>query len=115
MTVFQDLDATALAAEIRAGRLSAEEAVLASIERIEQLDPALNAVVAVRFDEALAEVDAGLPDGPLTGVPTLVKSLGADVAGLPPPAAPGCGPTTCSTPTPSWSAATGGRAWWCSA
>src|SRR5699024_7457184 len=41
------------------------------------------AVVSTRFDEARAEVDAGLADGPLRGVPVLVKNLGADVAGQP--------------------------------
>lgn len=83
MTGFTEHDAVGLAAEIRAGRISAREAVEASIALVEKLDPDLNAVVGRRFEEALAEVDAGLPDGPFTGVPVVVKSLGADVAGLP--------------------------------
>ena len=83
MTSLEDLDATGLAAAVRAGELSARESVEAAIERIERLDSSLNAVVGRRFEEALAEVDRGLPDGPLTGVPTLVKPLGADVRGLP--------------------------------
>ena len=78
-----DLDATALAAEIRAGRLSASEAVDAAIARIEARDPVLHAVVAERFEAARAEARRPLPDGPFTGVPFLVKSLGAQVAGLP--------------------------------
>ncbi len=82
-TAFESYDATALAAAIRDGELSAREATQAAIERIEKLNPTLNAVIGTRFEQALAEVDAGLPAGPLTGVPTLVKSLGADVAGLP--------------------------------
>ncbi|MGJ3507657.1 amidase [Enemella sp. A6] len=77
----EELDATALAAEIRAGRISAREAVEGAIERIEGARE-LNAVVHERFDQALAEVD-DLPEGPLTGVPTLVKDLGIQVAGLP--------------------------------
>lgn len=76
-------DATALAAAIRDGELTAREAVEASIASIEQHNPAVGAVVATRFDQALAEVDAGLPDGPLRGVPVLIKDLCADVAGLP--------------------------------
>jgi amidase len=76
-------DAVGIAAAVKAGEISAREVVEESIARIEKLDPQLNAVVAQRFDEALAEVDAGLPDGPLTGVPTLVKDLGMHVAGLP--------------------------------
>ncbi|WP_084527975.1 amidase [Nocardioides dokdonensis] len=76
-------DATALAAAIRDGELSAREAVEASIARIERLDPGLNAVIGTRFEAALEDVERGLPPGPLTGVPTLVKPLAADVAGLP--------------------------------
>ena len=77
------MDATALAAAIRAGDLTAREAVEASIARIEEHDAVVGAVAHTRFEEALAEVDAGLPDGPLRGVPVLVKDLYADVAGLP--------------------------------
>ena len=40
-------------------------------------------MVATRFDEARAEVEAGLPNGPLRGVPILIKNLGTDVKGLP--------------------------------
>ncbi len=76
-------DALDLAEAIRTGETSAAEQVEAAIERIEQRNPALNAVVATRYDEARAEVEAGLPEGPLTGVPFLVKNLGADVAGIP--------------------------------
>jgi amidase len=82
MSSWEELDATAVAAAVRTGELSARESVALAIERIEA-DPEINALVGSRFDEALAEVDAGLPDGPLTGVPTLVKPLGTDVAGLP--------------------------------
>ncbi len=83
MTSWEDLDATALASAVRRGDLSARESVEHAIDRIEGLDGRLNVMVGRRFEEALAEVDRGLPDGPLTGVPTVMKSLGADVAGLP--------------------------------
>ncbi|TAM90499.1 MAG: amidase [Jatrophihabitans sp.] len=76
-------DAITTAAAIRAGEVSAREVCEAAIARIEKLDPELNAMVGTRFEQALAEVGAGLPDGPLTGVPTVIKNLGADVAGLP--------------------------------
>lgn len=82
MDAFEQYDATALAAEIAAGRISPREAVEAAVERAERLDPQLNAFVETRFEEALAEADAGLPDGPLKGVPTVIKALGADVAGM---------------------------------
>lgn len=76
-------DAVGLAALIRAGELRPREVAEAAIRRIEAVNPALNAVVHTRFDEALDEVEAGLPDGPLRGVPIVIKDLGADVAGLP--------------------------------
>lgn len=76
------IDAVALAAAIRAGETTAAEQVEAAITRIEEHNPTLNAVVTTRYDEARAEVAAGLPDGPLTGVPFLVKDLGVHVKGV---------------------------------
>jgi len=73
---------------IAARRVSAEESVSCALERIDQRDRALNAVVALRAEEALAKarrLDAGLAKGqavgPLAGVPVLVKDL-EDVAGM---------------------------------
>lgn len=79
----QYADAIATAEAIRTGEVSAREVVEHAIARIEKYDDSLNCVVAERFEQALAEVDAGLPDGPLRGVPMLVKDLGMQVAGLP--------------------------------
>ncbi len=76
-------DATGLARAVRDGQVDVRDVVAESIARIERLDGALNAVAHTRFDAALAEVDAGLRDGPLRGVPVLVKDMHADVAGLP--------------------------------
>ncbi|MBE9372940.1 amidase [Saccharopolyspora sp. HNM0983] len=75
-------DAVAIAAAVRSGEISADEVAERAIARIAERDPAVRAVVHTRFDQARAEVARGLPDGPLTGVPILVKSLGAEVAGL---------------------------------
>jgi amidase len=58
---------------VRSGQVSAAELVEAAIARIEALDPVLGALVDRRFDRARAEVAAGLPDGPFTGVPFLLK------------------------------------------
>ncbi|WP_275295148.1 amidase family protein [Amycolatopsis sp. La24] len=77
------LSALDTAAAIRRGDLSAREAAEQAIVRIEEANPQINAVVGRRFEAALAEIDAGLPDGPLTGVPFLVKDLGTEIAGLP--------------------------------
>src|SRR4051794_17343530 len=74
-------DAVGLADEIRAGRVSAAEAVEAAISRAAAVDPVLGAVAAECFDRA--RVDAGRErSGWFAGVPTFVKD-NTDVAGLP--------------------------------
>jgi Amidase len=84
--MFQDYeryDALGLAELVRTRQVSAEEVLDAAIERVERRNPALNAVVARMYDKARAAVRAGLPDGPLTGVPYLLKDLGVLCAGTP--------------------------------
>jgi len=76
------LDATAQAALVRAGEITAAELVEQAIARIEAVNPVLNAVVTPAFDVGLAAVAGGLPDGPFTGVPFLVKDLAAEVEGI---------------------------------
>ena len=76
-------DALSLAADIRAGATDPAAVLERAIDRIATLNPRLNAVVSTRFDAARAEVEAGLPDGPLRGVPIVIKNLGTDVAGQP--------------------------------
>ena len=75
------LDATAQAALVRTGQASPTELVEAAIERIERVDPQLNAVVRDRFEQARADAAGTLPDGPFRGVPMLLKDLGCHVAG----------------------------------
>ncbi|MEM9653226.1 MAG: amidase [Actinomycetota bacterium] len=87
MTELHELDATALAAAIAAGQVSAVEAVDAAITRIEQLNPVLNAVIwtdfeAARAAAAVVDSDASV-NGPFRGVPFLIKDIGATQAGLP--------------------------------
>ena len=71
---------------IRSGHVSRSEALEAAIERIERLNPGLNAVVTKMYDEARAvTVDAvNRPgaDGPFAGVPFLLKDTGAPYAGV---------------------------------
>jgi amidase len=74
------LDATAQAELVRTGEVSPKQLVDAAIERIERVNPRLNAVVRNRFDAARAEA-ADLPDGPFRGVPMLLKDLGCHIAG----------------------------------
>src|SRR5262245_61316203 len=74
-------DATAQAALIREKQISAAELVDAAIQRAEQDNPELNAIVTPLYEQARAAARGPLPDGPFTGVPFLVKDLVAAVAG----------------------------------
>jgi amidase len=81
--------ATELAESIRARRISSREAVAASLARIDAVNPAVNAVVSVQRDAALAAADAadravaaGAALGPLHGVPVTTK-VNVDQQGLP--------------------------------
>jgi len=76
------LDGVAQAELVRRGQVSAVELVRAAIERIEALNPLLNALVDQSFDRALDEAAAG-PSGPFAGVPFLVKDLVVEREGLP--------------------------------
>jgi amidase len=75
------LDATAQAELVRSGEASPKELVEAAIDRIERVNPQLNAVIRERFDAARADAAGDLPDGPFRGVPMLLKDLGCHVAG----------------------------------
>jgi amidase len=65
-----------LAGLVRAGEVSARELVQSSLDRIEQLNPTLNAFVDVFADDALAEADrVGRGDErPFAGIPIAIKN-----------------------------------------
>jgi len=75
------LDATAQAALVRTRQVAAAELVEAAIERIERVDPRLNAVVT-RMDEEARRRARGPLAGPFAGVPFLLKDLLARYAGV---------------------------------
>src|SRR5206468_4253708 len=75
------LDATAQAELVRTGQVSPAELVTAAIERIEALNPVLNAVVTPVFERA-AEQARAVPGGPFAGVPYLVKDLACEMEGV---------------------------------
>lgn len=76
------LDATAQAELVRKKEVKAIELVEAAIERIEQLNPTLNAVVTPMYEQAREAAAGKLPDGPFAGVPYLLKDLLAFYAGV---------------------------------
>jgi amidase len=75
------LDGTAQADLVRRKEVRPIELVDAAIERIERLNPTLNAVVTPMYEEARKIASGPLPDGPFAGVPYLLKDLGAEYAG----------------------------------
>jgi len=78
------LDATAQAELVRSGETSPKELVEAAIERIERVNPELNAVIHPLFDKARDEASSpDLPDGPFRGVPLVLKDLICHTAGDP--------------------------------
>lgn len=75
-------DGLALAERIRKGDVTAAEVARQAVAGIAKTDPALSAVVEV-FDDVVADpLKDGLnPDGPLGGVPFLMKDLGPTLQG----------------------------------
>jgi aspartyl-tRNA(Asn)/glutamyl-tRNA(Gln) amidotransferase subunit A len=81
-------EATALAALIRTKQLSSREVVQAHLDRIQAVNPQINAVVTLMAEDALTSADAadkalasGAPLGPLRGVPFSIKDA-LDTAGV---------------------------------
>lgn len=80
----EPFDAVTLASLVRAGEVTPAELVERAVERIEAVNPALNAVIHRRFDAALADAARSAPGaGPLAGVPMLVKDAVCHTAGDP--------------------------------
>ncbi len=78
---YERYDGLGLAALVKARQVSAAELLAAAMERVEQRNPATNAVVNRMYDQARAAMAAGLPSGPFMGVPYLLKDLGPLYAG----------------------------------
>jgi amidase len=78
------LDAIAQADLVRTRKASPLELVDAAIDRIERLNPKLNAVIHPFFDRARDQARRNaLPDGPFRGVPFLLKDLFGHTEGDP--------------------------------
>ena len=82
------MKATEIAAEVGEGRMHATDVVATCLDRIERLNPELNAFTAVTAERARARaaaldaaIAAGARPGALAGVPFAVKNL-IDIAGL---------------------------------
>ncbi|HOM30160.1 MAG TPA: amidase [Deltaproteobacteria bacterium] len=76
-------DGIGLAELVKKGLVSAAEVLEEAIERIERVNPKINAVILRMYDSARRAVSSRLPEGPFTGVPFLLKDLLTACAGVP--------------------------------
>lgn len=81
--LYETSDAVALADHVRRGEVHPAELLDEALRRVEALNPRLNAVVMMREGVARRMIEEGLPDGPLKGVPFLLKDLGAEAIDFP--------------------------------
>jgi len=78
---FESYDGVGLAELVRRREVRPEELLEAAIARVEARNPIVNAVVSRLYDQARAAIAAGVPAGPFTGVPYVLKDLGAFYTG----------------------------------
>ena len=72
---FGNYDAVGLAELVRKKEVTAKELLDEAVARTTAVDPKINAVVVKHYDYAERQIAKGLPDGPFTGVPFLLKDL----------------------------------------
>jgi amidase len=68
-------DGLGLAELVARKEVKPEELVAAALKAIEKVNPKLNAVLQALPTQAAAEIRDGLPQGPFTGVPFLIKEI----------------------------------------
>src|SRR5476651_1978372 len=72
---YGNYDGMGLAELVRKKQVTPRELLDEAIIRTARVDPQINAVVVKHYDYAQRQIDKGLPDGPFTGVPFLLKDL----------------------------------------
>src|ERR1700693_4054848 len=72
---YGSLDAVGLADLVRKKEVSTKELLDEAIARTAKVDPQINAGVVKHYDYAERQIETGLPEGPFTGVPFLLKDL----------------------------------------
>ncbi|APR86159.1 Aspartyl-tRNA(Asn) amidotransferase subunit A [Minicystis rosea] len=80
---YAEHDATGLADLVRRREVAPRELVALAFDAIAAQNPKINAVLHLLRDEAEAAIARGLPEGPFTGVPFLIKEVGLHAAGVP--------------------------------
>jgi amidase len=81
--VYENHDAVGLAELVSRREVTPSELLDGALKRVEALNPALNAVTMLQEGVARRLIAEGLPDGPLKGVPFLLKDLGAEAIDYP--------------------------------
>ncbi|HSI18542.1 MAG TPA: amidase [Sphingomonas sp.] len=81
--LYEKSDAVALAELVRRREVSPDELLDEALRRVDALNPRLNAVTMIQEGVARRLIVDGLPEGPLTGVPFLLKDLGAEAIDFP--------------------------------
>jgi amidase len=76
-------DALALAELVRQRQVTPMELCEEAIERIERVNPKINAVVTRMYDQGRRAASNPLLDGPFVGVPLLIKDLAYAYSGVP--------------------------------
>ena len=79
---YEKYDGLGLAGLVRRKEVSAVELIEAAIERVEKRNPAINAVTMKLYDYGHRAIAAGLPEGPFSGVPYLMKDLTSPIEGV---------------------------------
>lgn len=79
---YEAYDALGLAQLVREKKVTPTELLEAAIARVEARNGAVNAVTMPLYDLARTTIADGLPAGPFTGVPFLMKDLTASLAGV---------------------------------
>ena len=80
-SLYRDTDAVGLAQLVKRREVKPAELLEAALARIEETQPRFNYIVRLFPERARAQAAQPGGDGPLAGVPFLVKDLGIDVAG----------------------------------
>lgn len=80
---YNHYDGLGLAELVKTKEVSPEELCDTAIQQIEAVNPEINAVVTTMYDQGRTSIKDGLPEGPFSGVPFLLKDLLAAYAGVP--------------------------------
>ena len=80
---YRALDGLGLADLVRSKQITAGELLDLALEQTAATDHQIAAVVYAQAERARRAIANGLPDGPFTGVPFLIKDLGCDAVDFP--------------------------------